>query len=119
MPRPWTGNLPLHARLTARDIEILEREKRRRGLSSLSAVVDEALKQLILDTDSGRKGLTIIPTEGKIIKRNYLISPAVHECLEAMTKDRGFNLQQILRAAIVRLDQDRRRQSQGPTQSGR
>jgi hypothetical protein len=108
MPRPYTGNLPLHARLTPTDIAILEREKARRDLPSLSAVLDEALRQLIEATDAGRKGLLIVPTQETIIKRSYLISPAVHESLETMTRNLGFNLQQILRAAIAALDRDQR-----------
>ncbi len=119
MPRPYTGNLPLHARLTPTDIAILEREKVRRDLSSLSAVLDEALRQLIEETDGGRKGLTIVPTEETIIKRSYLVSPEVHGHLEAMTKNLGFNLQQILRAAIAALDRDQRTPgSNRPANSG-
>ena len=84
MPRPYTGNLPLHARLTPTDIAILEREKARRDLPSFSAVLDEALQQLIEATDGGRKGLTIVPTEETIIKQSYLVSPGVHASLRTM-----------------------------------
>ena len=106
MPRPRSEYVSLHARLTEEDVRIIEDEKARSGKTSLSAVVDEALKRLIDDTDYGRKGLMIYPAEKNIIKRNYLISPSVHRQLTIMTENLGFNIQQILRAAIAKLDRN-------------
>lgn len=109
MPRPRSEYVSLHARLTAEDINIIEREKIRSCKRSLSAVVDHALKRLIEDTDYGRKGLTIYPSENAIINRRYLISPEVYRQLTEMTVYLGFNVQQILRAAIAKLDRDSKR----------
>ncbi len=106
MPRPYTGNLPLHARLTPTGIAILERENVRRDLPSLSAVLEDALEGLLEETDSGRRGILILPTGKGITSRKYFLPPGLLERLEAMTEHAGFNLQQILRAAIAALDRD-------------
>lgn len=102
VPRPRSGNVPIHARLTAADLKTIEAEQRRTGAPTLSATIERLLVELLEDSGNGHGGLTIVPRGREIHSRNYMISPAVKDRMRRLTKEVGFNDQQIIRAAIAK-----------------
>ena len=100
--RPRSGNVPIHARLTAADLETIKSEQRRTGAPTLSAVMERLIVELLDGSGNGHGGMTIIPRGREINSRNYMISPSVKERMRRLTQQVGFNDQQIIRAAIAK-----------------
>lgn len=108
MPRPWTGNKPFFVRLTSAEVELLRREKAKRNLPSLSAVMEKALCAMLEEVDLGRDGLTVPAVHGKLRSRGYMLSPTMIDTLNKLNKQWGFRIQDILRASLDRLERDQR-----------
>lgn len=103
MPRPGTGNRDMYARFTESELEVLQREKARRKLRSLSLVVEHAVLELLEGTDIVRDGMTVPVALDRLIQRNYRCAPETLRLVEDAVTRYGFRQQDILRAAVFRL----------------
>ena len=106
MPRPWTGNKPLFVRLTAAEIELLKQEKSQRKLYSLSAALEKAVCSMLHEVDLEQDSLWLLAPRGNVIPRTYMISPETLHLLNEAVEKSGFRQQDIVRAAVGRLNQD-------------
>ena len=112
MPRPWTGNKPLFVRLTAAEIELLKQEKAQKKLYSLSAALEKAVCAMLHEVDLEREELDgLWPQEAMLFHVPTWSRPRRLHLLNEAADKSGFRVQDIVRAAVGRLDQDAAYQS--------
>jgi len=115
MPRGPSGNVSFTAKISRREAAILDEERARRGLPTVSAVAEAALLETLTLLESGTAPLRRrLAGDGPSFVATFRFDPAVLERVRQAGHRYGLTVAYILRAAIGRLVSG----AHGPTQTG-